>query len=513
MEKRLIYIIFILSIVLNIPYHSQVKAENIVISAAEIKLNCNEPPKKINGVWYLPFRPVMEALGWELCWDPTRKAIKGKRNDEKLEIEIEKTIITLNDKKLSLDVPPIIINSKAYIQSKFIVEQFGKKVRLGSKKNQIIVSDNISGNINVSGEGNIVVAGNGIILNIVEPYSIETICDMVEDADRLLGINYPSDAITKYEDILDNISKNDMPETYAHIMNNMGNAYNILSTISNRKENILKAISFYEEAGKEYIKNNNIDDDSIVLYNLATARSILAETTGDLSQIKQAIDEYEEASKVFQARKNDMNYTLTQYNLAKAYSNIGDRDKGLQCLLISEKFYSAVADEDTIDKDQNYYAYIHNSFGNIYRFGWEFTKDDNYLKKSEREYEAALKTWTSESFPLEFARVQKNLGDVYQSMPADEKKENIESNLSIALGFYNEALKIYTLNKFPLDYADIKYEQGNTYVSQYKVKSNAELINEALKCYNEALRVYKAGEYPLNFKCVSEKIKIAEDLR
>jgi tetratricopeptide (TPR) repeat protein len=76
-------------------------------------------------------------------------------------------------------------------------------------------------------------------------------------------------------------------------------------------------------------------------------------------------------------------------------------------------------------------------------------KVDN-LERAIQAYQEALKIRTLESYPIDYARTQNNLGGAYWSLAQVLDKRD---NLDKAIQAYQEALRIFTLDRYPLDYS------------------------------------------------------------
>ncbi|HQK15738.1 MAG TPA: hypothetical protein PLJ78_17555, partial [Anaerolineae bacterium] len=64
-------------------------------------------------------------------------------------------------------------------------------------------------------------------------------------------------------------------------------------------------------------------------------------------------------------------------------------------------------------------------------------------------YEEALRYYTPEAAPLEYATLQNNLGNAYRNLPTGDRG----ANLARAIACYEEALRYYTPEAAPLEYA------------------------------------------------------------
>lgn len=129
------------------------------------------------------------------------------------------------------------------------------------------------------------------------------------------------------------------------------------------------------------------------------------------------------------------------------------------CLLQAADLFIKALDAYALEANPSFYAYIQYNLGNVYLLLSE--SEDTYIKKSKAAYEEALEVWIPEIHPLNYARVHRSMGDVYNKM---YRMDENEDNLKFALAEYNEALKFFTIKTYPLDYAKTNTELGNTYL-------------------------------------------------
>lgn len=111
-------------------------------------------------------------------------------------------------------------------------------------------------------------------------------------------------------------------------------------------------------------------------------------------------------------------------------------------------------------------------------------------------YHRALRTFTRERYPQEYAVLHNNLAICYLSMsPADERGRMREA---LAVQSFEEVLKVINLIDHPSEYAMINNNLGNAL--QYAGSSHV-LDNRlrALAAYDEALKVRNARDTPMEY--------------
>ncbi len=134
--------------------------------------------------------------------------------------------------------------------------------------------------------------------------------------------------------------------------------------------------------------------------------------------------------------------------------------------------------------------------GDIYNKLSEYKERALNSKKAISAYEEALKVYTLDRFPMDYAMTQNGLGTAYVTLANVESKVE---NCKKAISAFKEALKVRTLGRFPEDYAMTQNNLGNAYVRLAEVESPAENCKKAISAYEEALKVYTLGRFPEDY--------------
>ncbi|MCM3268837.1 stalk domain-containing protein [Paenibacillus elgii] len=99
-------------------------------------LNFEEsPPKMISGVTLVPVRPLLEKLGYSLEWHREDLTVRATKTGTSILMKMNESKAQVNDKSLSLEVPPQIINNVTYVPLRFISEISGAVVYWTPKNN------------------------------------------------------------------------------------------------------------------------------------------------------------------------------------------------------------------------------------------------------------------------------------------------------------------------------------------------------------------------------------------
>jgi tetratricopeptide (TPR) repeat protein len=113
-----------------------------------------------------------------------------------------------------------------------------------------------------------------------------------------------------------------------------------------------------------------------------------------------------------------------------------------------------------------------------------------------KAYQRALRTFSRESYPTEYAILHNNLATAYLSIPFSDARANMRE--ALAVQSFTEALKVVTLIDHPSEFAMLQNNLGNAL--QY-TRSGHPIANNlrALEAYDAALCVRNAKDTPAEY--------------
>ncbi|MBD2773917.1 hypothetical protein [Iningainema tapete] len=115
---------------------------------------------------------------------------------------------------------------------------------------------------------------------------------------------------------------------------------------------------------------------------------------------------------------------------------------------------------------------------------------------SIKAYQEALKVFTWEKYPQEYAILQNNIAIAYLSMPMTSQQDYLRQGLAVQT--FEEALKHIRLIEHPREYAMLQNNLGNAL--QYLPSAHpVDNILQAIAAYDEALKVRSAHSTPLEY--------------
>ena len=86
------------------------------------------PPLIIKNRTLVPIRFISEAFGAKIQWYPVFKLVFITLNNKTIILQIGKSFASINNKKVMLDAPPLIIKNHTMVPLRFIAEAFGAKI-------------------------------------------------------------------------------------------------------------------------------------------------------------------------------------------------------------------------------------------------------------------------------------------------------------------------------------------------------------------------------------------------
>jgi tetratricopeptide (TPR) repeat protein len=154
----------------------------------------------------------------------------------------------------------------------------------------------------------------------------------------------------------------------------------------------------------------------------------------------------------------------------------------------------------TFDAFPQQWAVTQNNLAVAYGIRIRGDKAEN-LEKAIAAYTEALKVRTFDAFPVDWAMTQNNLGNAYSDRIRGDRAENLEK----AITAYTEALKVLTFDAFPQQWATTQNNLGNAYSDRIR-GDKAENLEKAITCYKDALQGAETGGDWLNAAEIALKL-------
>lgn len=125
-------------------------------------------------------------------------------------------------------------------------------------------------------------------------------------------------------------------------------------------------------------------------------------------------------------------------------------------------------------------------------------------------YHRALRVFTREAYPQEFAILHNNIATAYLALPVTDERARMRE--ALAVQSFEEVLKVVNIVDHPSEYAMVQNNLGNAlqYVSTSHVYENN---LRALDAYDEALKVRNIRDTPIEYaKTIANKANVLRNL-
>ncbi len=132
--RRIIVVLIaaLLSGALSITSSAQTSYSKIGVEIDGVKLNVEA--FNVDGRTMVPLRAIFEKLHAEVLWEPKTKSITAKKGSVTVKLGVNDTAAYVNNNAITLDVPPMLINSYTYVPLRFVSESLGAEVGYDAKR-------------------------------------------------------------------------------------------------------------------------------------------------------------------------------------------------------------------------------------------------------------------------------------------------------------------------------------------------------------------------------------------
>ncbi len=230
----------------------------------------------------------------------------------------------------------------------------------------------------------------------------------------------------------------------------------------------------------------------------------MAETQGDQTQVHQFFESNRakldesllEALPLVFTTLTAEKLPETRQNIARFFGTFGDLiqqfplgnrmlnlELGVTAYQLALKVYTREAFPEN-------WAGTQNNLGSAYRNRIRGDRAEN-LEESIAAYELALQVYTREAFPENWAMTQNNLGNAYSDRIRGDRAENLEESIAA----YELALQVRTREAFPADWAMTQNNLGTAYSDRIR-GDRAENLEQSIAAYELALQVYTREAFP-----------------
>lgn len=223
-----------------------------------------------------------------------------------------------------------------------------------------------------------------------------------------------------------------------------------------------QALEEFREALRGYTRARAPLEWARVQYNVGQTLQVLGHREQGTKRFEQAVETYREALKELTHERAPLEWAGVQSGLGSALSDLGQRGRSSRRLEEAIAIYREVLKKCPCESDPMIWARTQNYLGIALQVlaGWEarpgykFEHNPEQLnKEAVAAYREALKVWTRESAPMEWAAMQHNLGNILQALGSKESGTTRFKEAAVA---YRAVLTVLTRDYVPLDWVTVQ---------------------------------------------------------
>jgi len=231
--------------------------------------------------------------------------------------------------------------------------------------------------------------------------------------------------------------------------------------------------------------------DPVIRYNLARAliRTPPPRDAQRLLEAVQILSDLEGSE--FTSPESQKERGLVHLGLGLAMWNLPVGDSAVSRIQAVEHYQAAleVLDQQSFPVD---WARTQVILGDLFRDRLDGDRTEN-LAVAMSHYREALQVFGREKWPIQWSGLQSNLGDAYSALPL-VRPADLENNMRAALSSYRNALSVLRRENAPNQWASTQIGMGMA-LNRLVEKNALENLSNAVICFNEALSVFDRADH------------------
>ena len=128
MKKRILFTVFVLSMLLLIAAAPVYAAPEVTVILDGKTMTFDVPPQIVNDRTLVPLRAIFEGMGASIEWDGDTETVTATKGNTVVVLTIGSTSPTINGSVVTIDQPGIIVNDRTLAPLRFVAEAFGGTV-------------------------------------------------------------------------------------------------------------------------------------------------------------------------------------------------------------------------------------------------------------------------------------------------------------------------------------------------------------------------------------------------
>lgn len=128
MMKKILLLLIAIPCLLFSSISTYANTDTVGVYVAGEVIDFDVAPRVIDGRTMVPMRAIFEALGANVEWEPSTETITGTKNDVVIIMKVNDKELKVNNKKIVLDVAPVVIDGRTLVPVRAVAESLGVEV-------------------------------------------------------------------------------------------------------------------------------------------------------------------------------------------------------------------------------------------------------------------------------------------------------------------------------------------------------------------------------------------------
>ncbi|HHL22678.1 MAG TPA: tetratricopeptide repeat protein [Aliiroseovarius sp.] len=192
-------------------------------------------------------------------------------------------------------------------------------------------------------------------------------------------------------------------------------------------------------------------------------------------------------------------------DLGIVLQSLGERESSPARLEAAVTAYENALKEWSRDRVPLDWAGTQNNLGNALSTLGSREHDPARLEAAVTAYENALKEWSRDRVPLQWATTQNNLGNALKALGG---RDSDTVRLGAAVTAYENALKEWSRDRVPLNWAGTQNNLGNALQALGAREGDTERLEAAVTAYENALKERTRDRVPLDWAATQYNLAV-----
>lgn len=316
-------------------------------------------------------------------------------------------------------------------------------------------------------------------------------------ADRENGTRWVEQAIRVYEDALGRFDRRKLPEQWATVQLNLGNAYDLMAERSGGIAYTKKALAAFRQAATVYTRKAAPDVWAGLQNNIGNALSAMGDAGDGKRNFGEAAKAFRAALAVWTRERTPVQWALAQSNLAATLHSLGELEKGTGNLEASVDAFEAVLEVRTRANQPMDWAGTQNNLGSALLSLGQRGMGAEYFDRALQAFDNAQAEITRERDPFNWASVVYNCARALKFMG---DAENSVDRYRQALAKVDLALSELNREKSPELWGRATSVRGDILFAIGSRTHDRPTLEQARQAYIDARDVFRAQKSGTGFE-------------